>query len=106
MLLSRLADEFYDHALAERIGLRDALCISWADEVVEGWSMGCHTQIVRLRDVFGKQRLSEGRYTPGEIDRRWEPHIEADFRGWLADHVEELPVPAGTIRDFLKQPPA
>ncbi len=37
---------------------------------------------VRLRDQFGHQRLREGRYTPGEIDRAWSPEIEADFEEW------------------------
>ena len=39
---------------------------------------------VRVRDEFGKQRLQEGKYTPGEIDRAWPEHIEADFQEWLA----------------------
>lgn len=39
---------------------------------------------VRVRDRFGKQRLREGRYTPGEIDRAWPAEIEADFQAWLA----------------------
>lgn len=38
---------------------------------------------VRKRDVFGKQRLAEGRYTPGEIDTVWREDIEADYQGWL-----------------------
>ncbi len=38
---------------------------------------------VRMRDRFGKIRLAEGIYTPGEIDRTWEEHIEADFQEWL-----------------------
>jgi regulator of RNase E activity RraA len=59
------------------------------------------SEIVRLRDIFGKLRLEEGRYTPGEIDRRWEQHIEDDFREWLRDHADELPVPEETIADFL-----
>lgn len=38
---------------------------------------------IRMRDRFGKQRLREGRYTPGEIDRKWTPEIESDFKEWL-----------------------
>jgi len=38
---------------------------------------------VRQRDVFGKQRLAEGRYTAGEIDvPAWADAIEADFQAW------------------------
>ncbi len=40
---------------------------------------------VALRDVFGKMRLAEGTYTPGEIDVGvWPPHIQADYDAWLA----------------------
>jgi hypothetical protein len=39
---------------------------------------------IRVRDEFGKLRLSEGKYTPGEVDRAWSPEIEADYQGWLA----------------------
>jgi regulator of RNase E activity RraA len=59
------------------------------------------SEIIRLRDQFGKMCLREGRYTPGEIDRRWEQHIEDDFAQWLQDHMDELPVPKATIQDFL-----
>ena len=48
-----------------------------AQEVVE------RSEDIRLRDEFGHQRLREGRYTPGEIDRAWSPEIEADFQEWL-----------------------
>jgi len=37
---------------------------------------------IRLRDAFGHQRLREGRYTPGQIDRQWTEEIEADFAAW------------------------
>jgi hypothetical protein len=61
------------------------------------------SEIVSLRDQFGKQRLSEGVYTPGEIDRRWEEHIEEDFSGWLNDHMDELTVPRKVIHEYLKE---
>ncbi|HLZ10741.1 MAG TPA: RraA family protein, partial [Chloroflexota bacterium] len=49
-----------------------------AQEVVE------KSEDVRIRDQFGHQRLGEGRYTPGEIDRVWSAEIEADFQTWRA----------------------
>jgi len=49
-----------------------------AQEVVE------RSEEIRLRDEFGHQRLREGRYTPGEIDRAWSEAIEADFAAWKA----------------------
>ncbi|MCU0520384.1 MAG: RraA family protein, partial [Anaerolineae bacterium] len=51
------------------------------------------SELVALRDMFGKQRLREGRYTPGQIDTRWVDEIEADFSQWLEDHIDALPVP-------------
>lgn len=60
------------------------------------------SEIVRLRDLFGHQRLREGRYTAGQIDARWSDEIEKDFSKWLNDHINELPVPKETIQNFLK----
>jgi regulator of RNase E activity RraA len=60
------------------------------------------SEIVRLRDLFGHQRLREGKYTAGQIDARWSDDIEKDFSKWLNDHINELPVPKATIQNFLK----
>ena len=61
------------------------------------------SELIRLRDQFGKQRLAEEIYTSGEIDRRWEDHIERDFSGWLEDHIDELSVPKEAIQEMLKE---
>jgi 4-hydroxy-4-methyl-2-oxoglutarate aldolase len=37
---------------------------------------------IRLRDIFSKQRLAEGRYTAFAIDKDWTQDIEDDFRNW------------------------
>lgn len=60
------------------------------------------SEIVRLRDMFGHQRLREGKYTAGQIDTRWADEIEKDFSKWLNDHINELPVPKETIQNYLK----
>ncbi len=60
------------------------------------------SEIVRLRDTFGHQRLREGKYTAGQIDARWTDDIEKDFSKWLNDHMSELPVPKETIQNYLK----
>jgi regulator of RNase E activity RraA len=60
------------------------------------------SEIVRLRDMFGHQRLREGKYTAGQIDARWSDDIEKDFSKWINDHINELPVPKETIQQFLK----
>lgn len=60
------------------------------------------SEIVRLRDMFGHQRLREGVYTAGQIDTRWEEEIEKDFSQWLNDHIDELPVPREQVQEILK----
>ncbi len=55
-----------------------------AEEVVQT------SEIVRLRDRFGHQRLREGKYTPGQIDRKWTEEIEKDFSRWLQEQGDEL----------------
>jgi regulator of RNase E activity RraA len=61
------------------------------------------SELIRLRDAFGKGRLAEGRYTPGQIDARWSDAIEADFSVWLEEHKDELPVPPDAIQDLLQE---
>ena len=61
------------------LGRREGIIIippQYVQEVVE------RSEDTRLRDEFGHQRLREQKYTPGEIDRRWSPEIEADFEQW------------------------
>ena len=60
------------------------------------------SEIVRLRDMFGHERLREGRYTAGQIDARWSDAIEKDFSKWLNDHIDQLPVGREQIQEFLK----
>jgi len=48
-----------------------------AEEVV------ARSEDIRVRDEFGKLRISQGRYTSGEIDVHvWRDDIEADFQAW------------------------
>ncbi len=60
------------------------------------------SELVRLRDLFGHQRLQEGKYTAGQIDTRWSPEIERDFSAWLKDHMDKLPVSKEQIQEILK----
>lgn len=60
------------------------------------------SEIVRLRDMFGHQRLREQKYTPGQIDSRWSADIEKDFSQWLNAHIDKLPVPKEQIQELLK----
>jgi regulator of RNase E activity RraA len=67
-----------------------------AEKVVET------SEVVRLRDMFGHQRLREKKYTAGQIDNRWSDEIERDFSQWLNDRIDELPVPKEQIEKILK----
>ncbi|HPC95722.1 MAG TPA: DUF1080 domain-containing protein [Sedimentisphaerales bacterium] len=59
------------------------------------------SEAITLRDMFGHQRLKEGKYTPGQIDSRWTPEIREDFRDWLKKNINELPVPKQVIEEML-----
>jgi len=61
------------------------------------------SEVVRLRDMFGHQRLREGKYTSGQIDTRWSADIEKDFSQWLRDHIDKLPIPREQIQEILKE---
>lgn len=60
------------------------------------------SEVVRLRDMFGHQRLREKTYTAGQIDNRWSDDIERDFSAWLETNIEELPVAKEQIQEILK----
>lgn len=61
------------------------------------------SEIVRLRDLFGHERLREGKYTAGQIDARWSDEIEKDFSQWLNAHIDKLPVPKEQVQEYLKE---
>lgn len=61
------------------------------------------SEVVRLRDMFGHQRLREKKYTAGQIDSRWSDEIEKDFSGWLEANIAQLPVPRQQIQELLKE---
>jgi regulator of RNase E activity RraA len=58
-----------------------------------------------LRDMFGHQRLQEKKYTAGQIDTRWTDAIEQDYRGWLKENEDHLPVAKPQIEEILKEKP-
>ena len=61
------------------------------------------SEVVHLRDLFGHQRLQEGKYTAGQIDTRWPAEIERDFSEWLSQNIDKLPVPREQVQEILKQ---
>jgi regulator of RNase E activity RraA len=60
------------------------------------------SEVVRLRDMFGQQRLREGIYTAGQIDTRWSDDIERDFSAWMRENSKELPVSEERIEELLR----
>jgi regulator of RNase E activity RraA len=60
-------------------------------------------EAIMLRDAFGHQRLKEGKYTPGQIDRKWTIEIEEDFYGWLETNRNDLDVPPEAIDEMLRK---
>jgi regulator of RNase E activity RraA len=58
----------------------------------------------RLEDTFGHLRLKEKKYTAGQIDAKWSPEIEQDYRQWLKENEEHLPVSKALIEEILKEP--
>lgn len=68
-----------------------------ADRVVK------YSEITRLRDIFGHQRLREKKYTAGQIDTRWSEPIETDFTEWLRANINTLPFPKADIDAILKE---
>jgi regulator of RNase E activity RraA len=61
------------------------------------------SEITRLRDIFGHQRLREQKYTAGQIDARWSDAIEQDFTGWLKENRAKLPVAKEQIDEIVKE---
>jgi regulator of RNase E activity RraA len=59
------------------------------------------SEVVRLKDRFGHQRLREGRYTPGQIDRDWTQEIKEDFLRWLEALPERPRLSRETIDKHL-----
>jgi len=47
-----------------------------AETVVE------RSENIRLKDEFGQQRIREGIYTPGEVDREFSDKMNDDFENW------------------------
>jgi regulator of RNase E activity RraA len=67
-----------------------------AEEVVK------NSESTHLRDTFGHQRLEEKKYTAGQIDARWTPAIEDDYRAWLKQNEDHLSVPKERVEEILR----
>jgi regulator of RNase E activity RraA len=61
------------------------------------------SEMTRLHDIFGHQRLREQKYTAGQIDARWSQPIEQDFTQWLRENRDRLPVPKERIDEIVQE---
>lgn len=41
------------------------------------------SEITQARDEWGHMMLRQGKYTPGQIDTRWTPEMNAEFDAWF-----------------------
>ena len=46
-----------------------------------------YSEDTQARDAFGKQRIEEGVYTSGEVDREFSKEMERDFQRWRANRT-------------------
>ena len=60
-------------------------------------------EFIALRDMFGHQRLREGKYTPGQIDGGWSEEIKKDFMSWIDKNPEKLPMTRQELNAYLKK---
>lgn len=60
-------------------------------------------EVTELFDIFGQQRIKEGKYTAGTIDSKWGEDIKKDFRGWLNTYKGKLPMTRKELDSFLEK---
>jgi len=60
-------------------------------------------EVTELFDVFGQQRIKEGKYTAGIIDSKWSDDIKKDFRVWLDSYKGKLPMSRLELDRFLEK---
>lgn len=62
-----------------------------------------NSEFIQLRDLFGHQKLREGKYTPGQIDSQWTDEIKNDFLKWLDQNPGKLPMTRQELDEFMKK---
>ncbi|OIP83991.1 MAG: dimethylmenaquinone methyltransferase [Porphyromonadaceae bacterium CG2_30_38_12] len=60
-------------------------------------------EVTELFDLFGQQRIKEGKYTAGIIDSKWSDEIKKDFRSWLDTFKGKLPMTRPELDKFLEK---
>ncbi len=60
-------------------------------------------EVTELFDIFGQQRIKEGKYTAGVIDSKWDDSIKKDFRSWLDTYKGKLLMTRAELDKFLEK---
>ncbi|MEV8565188.1 RraA family protein [Streptomyces sp. NPDC051322] len=61
-------------------------------------------EVTLLHDMFTKQRLADGTYTAGQLDKGWDDldqKIKDDFVGWLKENKNKLPVSPERVQEII-----
>ena len=61
-----------------------------------------NAEFIAMRDLFGHQRLREGKYTPGQIDQQWTDEIKKDFLDWLDKNPDKMRMTKAELDAFMK----
>lgn len=60
-------------------------------------------EVTALFDVFGEQRIKEGKYSAGAIDSVWTDEIKQDFRNWAKNNQHRLPMSLKDLDAYLEK---
>jgi regulator of RNase E activity RraA len=60
-------------------------------------------EVTALFDVFGQQRIREGKWSAGEIDSVWTEAIKQDFREWAKINRDKLPMSLQLLNTYLEK---
>lgn len=59
-------------------------------------------EYVALRDGFSHEALVQGRFTAGQIDKKWTPDINAAFLRWVDAHPEALKMTRAELDGLMR----
>lgn len=68
-----------------------------AEEVITG------SEWIALQDEFGHQMLREGKFTPGEIDSKWNAAIVTAFREWTKKNPSKVKMSAADLEAKIQK---
>lgn len=60
-------------------------------------------EVTRLFDIFGQQRIKEGKFSAGAIDSVWTDEIKQDFRNWAKSNPDKLPMSLQELNNYLEK---